>query len=102
MVLTNLCHACTLLYRLCTTTPGVWLHLATPCYDTPGSDVTFHPAVQKKKGDKKGVNDAVLEQERDQLANALERLADVQRELAEGQRSLMTGQHPCGSHVTSM
>lgn len=50
--------------------------------------------MQKKKGDKKGVNDAVLEQERDQLANALERLADVQRELAEGQRSLMTGHLP--------
>lgn len=41
------------------------------------------------------MNDALLEKERDQLANALERLADVQRELAEGQRSLMTGQ-PCG------
>ena len=40
------------------------------------------------------MNDALLEKERDQLANALERLADVQRELAEGQRSLMTGQ-PC-------
>lgn len=50
--------------------------------------------MQKKKGEKKGVNDAVLEQERDQLANALERLADVQRELAEGQRSLMTGHLP--------
>lgn len=43
------------------------------------------------------MNDALLEKERDQLANALERLADVQRELAEGQRSLMTGYHafPC-------
>lgn len=40
------------------------------------------------------MNDALLEKERDQLANALERLADVQRELAEGQRSLMTGHHP--------
>ena len=39
------------------------------------------------------MNDALLEKERDQLANALERLADVQRELAEGQRSLMTGPH---------
>ena len=39
------------------------------------------------------MNDALLEKERDQLANALERLADVQRELAEGQRSLMTGYH---------
>ena len=48
--------------------------------------------LQKKK-EKGGVNDALLEKERDQLANALERLADVQRELAEGQRSLMTGQH---------
>ena len=37
------------------------------------------------------MNDALLEKERDQLANALERLADVHRELAEGQRSLMTG-----------
>ncbi|KAL0022694.1 hypothetical protein WJX77_001966 [Trebouxia sp. C0004] len=46
----------------------------------------------KKKKEKGGVNDALLEKERDQLANALERLADVQRELAEGQRSLMTGQ----------
>ncbi|KAL3132313.1 hypothetical protein ABBQ32_008891 [Trebouxia sp. C0010 RCD-2024] len=46
----------------------------------------------KKKKAKSGVNDALLEKERDQLANALERLADVQRELAEGQRSLMTGQ----------
>ena len=49
----------------------------------------FH-RMQKKKG-KGGMNDALLEKERDQLANALERLADVQRELAEGQRSLMTG-----------
>lgn len=40
------------------------------------------------------MNDALLEKERDQLANALERLADVQRELAEGQRSLMTGPSP--------
>lgn len=40
------------------------------------------------------MNDALLEKERDQLANALERLADVQRELAEGQRSLMTGRSP--------
>jgi len=48
-------------------------------------------ALQKKK-EKGGMNDALLEKERDQLANALERLADVQRELAEGQRSLMTGQ----------
>ena len=46
--------------------------------------------LQKKK-EKGGINDALLEKERDQLANALERLADVQRELAEGQRSLMTG-----------
>ena len=38
------------------------------------------------------MNDALLEKERYQLANALERLADVQRELAEGQRSLMTGE----------
>ncbi|GLC33126.1 hypothetical protein PLESTB_000367500 [Pleodorina starrii] len=36
--------------------------------------------------------EAVLEKERDQLAQALERLAEVQRELAEGQRNLMTGQ----------
>ncbi len=36
--------------------------------------------------------EAVLERERDQLAQALERLADVQRELAEGQRNLMNGQ----------
>ena len=50
--------------------------------------------VQKKKG-KGGMNDALLEKERDQLANALERLADVQRELAEGQRSLMTGPLLC-------
>lgn len=48
--------------------------------------------MQKKK-EKGGMNDALLEKERDQLANALERLADVQRELAEGQRSLMTGNH---------
>ena len=46
----------------------------------------------QKKMEKGGVNDALLEKERDQLANALESLADVQRELAEGQRSLMTGQ----------
>ena len=52
--------------------------------------------MQKKK-EKGGINDALLEKERDQLANALERLADVQRELAEGQRSLMTGHRalPC-------
>ncbi|EFJ46305.1 hypothetical protein VOLCADRAFT_93448 [Volvox carteri f. nagariensis] len=36
--------------------------------------------------------EAVLEKERDQLAQALERLAEVQRELAEGQRNLMNGQ----------
>jgi len=39
-----------------------------------------------------GHGDAVLDKERDQLAQALERLADVQRELAEGQRNLMVGQ----------
>ena len=50
--------------------------------------------------EKGGVNDALLEKERDQLANALERLADVQRELAEGQRSLMTGQ-PLALHPSS-
>lgn len=49
-------------------------------------------ALLQKKEKKGGMNDALLEKERDQLANALERLADVQRELAEGQRSLMTGQ----------
>ncbi|DBA98130.1 TPA: hypothetical protein ACH3X1_014749 [Trebouxia sp. C0004] len=54
----------------------------------------------KKKKEKGGVNDALLEKERDQLANALERLADVQRELAEGQRSLMTGQ-PVALHLSS-
>lgn len=48
--------------------------------------------LQNKKA-KGGMNDALLEKERDQLANALERLADVQRELADGQRSLMTGLH---------
>lgn len=39
-----------------------------------------------------GNREAVLEKERDQLAQALERLAEVQRELAEGQRNLMNGQ----------
>ncbi|GLI64894.1 hypothetical protein VaNZ11_008286 [Volvox africanus] len=39
-----------------------------------------------------GGREAVLEKERDQLAQALERLAEVQRELAEGQRNLMNGQ----------
>ncbi|PNW70325.1 hypothetical protein CHLRE_17g715300v5 [Chlamydomonas reinhardtii] len=39
-----------------------------------------------------GAREAVLEKERDQLAQALERLAEVQRELAEGQRNLMSGQ----------
>ncbi|GFR50551.1 hypothetical protein Agub_g12825 [Astrephomene gubernaculifera] len=36
--------------------------------------------------------ETILEKERDQLAQALERLAEVQRELAEGQRNLMNGQ----------
>ena len=57
------------------------------------SEVHTRKRVLQKKKEKGGVNDALLEKERDQLANALERLADVQRELAEGQRSLMTGQH---------
>lgn len=48
------------------------------------------------------MNDALLEKERDQLANALERLADVQRELAEGQRSLMTGQPVALHHLLAV
>ena len=71
----------------------LWLGCKRRARTAPSSTVDVTSDVQKKKSEKKGVNDAVLEQERDQLANALERLADVQRELAEGQRSLMTGPH---------
>lgn len=68
------------------------------------TDDTTIPYLLQKKKEKGGMNDALLEKERDQLANALERLADVQRELAEGQRSLMTGHHPlpCNCFHTSL
>ena len=77
----------------------MWQHFQLSAFSCTAHEAAWHQVcmmtcLQKKKGEKKGVNDAVLEQERDQLANALERLADVQRELAEGQRSLMTGHHP--------
>lgn len=40
--------------------------------------------------------------DRDQLATALERLADVQRELADGQRNLMVGQKQLADQQTKL
>jgi hypothetical protein len=42
------------------------------------------------------------DQDRDQLATALERLADVQRELADGQRNLMVGQKQLAEQQTKL
>lgn len=42
------------------------------------------------------------DQDRDQLATALERLADVQRELADGQRNLMVGQKQLADQQTKL
>ncbi len=67
--------------------------LTQPNPAAPQEPITTAPPVAVPGGTlAPGSREAVLERERDQLAQALERLAEVQRELAEGQRNLMNGQ----------